>query len=49
MTLVTFVLGMIIGIAFGFIVCSVLTASRQEDEISKRTLKSEETDNTTNH
>jgi len=44
--MVAFILGLCIGVVFGFIVCAVLSASRREEEIFERTLR-EETEDTT--
>ena len=40
--MVLFLIGLFIGIVFGFIVCAVLSASRREEEIFERTLKEDE-------
>ena len=45
--MIGFILGMLIGIAFGFIVCAVLTASRREEEILAKTLRDDEEEDTT--
>lgn len=47
--MVAFILGFIIGIVFGFIVCAVLSASRQEEQIFERTLKEDQEDTTDHH
>ena len=43
--MVAFILGFLIGVVFGFIVCAVLSASRQEEEMLERMSK-EENENT---
>lgn len=39
--MVAFILGLLIGVAFGFVVCAVLSASRQEEEILDQIQKEE--------
>lgn len=46
--MVAFILGLLIGVVFGFIVCAVLSASRQEEDILDR-MQREESEETTDN
>lgn len=46
--MVPFILGLLIGVAFGFVVCAVLSASRQEEKMFDRMLKEEKEETTDN-
>ena len=47
--MVAFIIGLIIGIVFGFLVCAVLSASGREEEMRERMPKEEKEDTTTCH
>lgn len=46
--MVPFILGLLIGVAFGFVVCAVLSASRQKEKMLDRMLKEEKEETTDN-